>query len=545
MATVAPAPTDLADPRLPRAIPLLARRALRDARTRTIAFAYLFAGVAYVQPVAYRRTYPTLADRVGFAHSFANNKAVVLFYGKAYDLLSVGGYTAWRVGGTLAIFAALFGLLAAIRALRAEEDSGRTELLLAAPVSRRAMYAGALSAIAAGTLALWLGCFLGLLAGGLPAGGSAYLALAVGAVVPVFVGVGAVASQLAPTKRVALELGGAAVALSFLLRVVADTAGGAGWVRWLTPLGWAEEMRPFTGAHLAVLLAPLGASLVLAVAAVRTAMRRDLGTGLMATRDTAAPRLGLLSSPTTLALRGERIALLVWTGSLGALAFVLGMVSRSVSSVGISKQLSQALEELGVGSVLTPKAYLSFTFSFFVLVLSVLAISQVAAARQEENDDRLETLLALPVGRAEWLVGRVALAAAALSGIALATGALAWAGAETQGVRISLASMLEAGLNCLPAALLFLGLAVAAWAAVPRAGVAVSYGLLIVAYLWQLFGSLLGVPKWLVEATPFSHVALVPTQSFRALDAAVMVALGLSAALVGVWRFRLRDLHGA
>jgi ABC-2 type transport system permease protein len=45
----------------------------------------------------------------------------------------VSGYTAWRVGGTLAIAAAAFGVLAAVRALRAEEDIGRMELVLSAP----------------------------------------------------------------------------------------------------------------------------------------------------------------------------------------------------------------------------------------------------------------------------------------------------------------------------------------------------------------------------------------------------------------------------
>ena len=57
-----------------------------------IGFAYVFAAVSYIQPVGYRHTYPTLAERLGFAHSFGDNKAVVLFYGKAYDLLTVGGY---------------------------------------------------------------------------------------------------------------------------------------------------------------------------------------------------------------------------------------------------------------------------------------------------------------------------------------------------------------------------------------------------------------------------------------------------------------------
>ena len=72
----------------------LARRALRDARTRTIAFAYLFGLYAYIQPVGYRHTYPTTADRASFAQSFAGNKGLRLFYGEPHDLLTVSGYTA-------------------------------------------------------------------------------------------------------------------------------------------------------------------------------------------------------------------------------------------------------------------------------------------------------------------------------------------------------------------------------------------------------------------------------------------------------------------
>jgi ABC-2 type transport system permease protein len=145
---------------------LLIRRRLHDARARAIGFGCLFAAVSYIEPVAYRRTYSTLAERVSFAHSFANNKAVVLFYGKAYDLLTVGGYTAWRMGGTLATFAAVFGLLAAVRALRAEEDAGRAELVLASPVTRGMNFGAAMCAIALGAVVLWLAAFGGLVAVG-------------------------------------------------------------------------------------------------------------------------------------------------------------------------------------------------------------------------------------------------------------------------------------------------------------------------------------------------------------------------------------------
>ena len=275
----------------------LARRAFRDARVRTVAFAYLFAVIAYIQPVGYRDAYPSLSSRLAFARSFADNKAIRLFYGVPHDLLTVSGYTAWRVGGTLAIFAAVFGLLAAVRALRTEEDTGRMELVLAAPVGRGTAYLSALAAIAAGVLVLGIAEFAGLVLAGLPAGGSAELALATASVVPVFAGVGALTSQLASTRRMALELGGAAVGLFLALRVIADTSTSAGWLRWATPLGWAEEMRPFTGAHPLVLLLPAAASVLLLLLAARIAAGRDIGTGVLPTHESAEPRLGLLSSP--------------------------------------------------------------------------------------------------------------------------------------------------------------------------------------------------------------------------------------------------------
>ena len=69
----------------------------------------------------------------------------------------------------------------------------------------------------------------------------------------------------------------------------------------------------------------------------------------------------------------------------------------------------------------------------------------------------------------------------------------------------------------------------------PRASAGIAYGLVTVAFLWQLFGSVLGAPKWLVDLTPFAHVGLVPAQPFRATAAAVMLALAALAALSALW----------
>jgi ABC-2 type transport system permease protein len=522
----------------------LARRSFRDARVRTLAFGYVFAIYSYIQTLGYRDAYPTVADRLGFARSFANNKAIRLFYGEPHDLLSVSGYAAWRVGGTLAIAAAAFGLLAAVRALRTEEDAGRMELVLACGLGRRAAYLAAMVAIAAGVAILWLAETAGFIAGGLPVGGSAYLALATVSVVPVCVGVGAIASQLAPTRRVALELGGAVVGVLFLLRTIADTASGAGWLRWTTPLGWAEELRPFSGPRPLVLLLPVVSSALLLALAARLSARRDIGTGVIPTRDAAAPRLRLLSSPSAQALRSERPSLLVWLTGIAVFSIVLGTISKTISSQGISNGIREQIAKLGSGSILTPSGYIAFVFIFFILAVSLFACAQIGAARREESEERLETLLAQPVGRVHWLGGRLLLASCGAAALSLAAGVLTWVGASSQGVAISLPRMLEAGANCLPVALLFLGLAALAYALVPRASGAVAYGLVTVAFLWDLVGALLGVPRWLVDLTPFEHVGLVPTQPFRAGAAAVMVAIGLAAAVAALAAFRRRDLIG-
>jgi polyether ionophore transport system permease protein len=519
----------------------LVQRAIRDGRTLTVVFAYLFLVYSFVQPVGYRRVYTTTASREEFARSFGANPGLRLLYGEPHNVATVDGYTAWRVGGVLAIAAAVFGLLASVRALRGEEEAGRAELTLTGIVSRRTAYLSAMAAIGAATLILWAAEFAGFAFGGLPLAGSAYLALATISVIPVFAGAGAVASQLASTRRIALEIGGGAIALFFLLRVIADTVAGAGWLRWLTPLGWAEEMRPFAGPRPVVLLLPIVASAVLLVLAERLGATRDIGSGLLPERG-GGTSLRLLSSPTAQALRSQRDSLIAWAGSFAVFAFILGVVSSSVSSSGIPPGVDKQIAKLGAGSITSASGYLALIFFVYVLGVSLFVCAQLGSARREEAGQQLETLLALPVGRTGWLAGRLLLAAGGAVVIALLIGLLTWAGVVAGGTSGSLGQMLEAGANCLPVAALFLGVATLAYAAAPRAAAAISYGLLVLSFLWQAVGALLGAPSWLVGLSPFEHVGLVPAEPFRAVDAVVMIGIGVAVAAVGLAVFRRRDL---
>ena len=520
----------------------LARQAERDGRVRTLAFGYLFLVYGFVQVRGYRGTYPTRADRLGFAAGFGHNAGLRLMYGRPYDLLSVGGYVAWRVGGVLAVLAAAYGVLAAVRALRAEEESGRAEVVLALPVTRRSWHAAAGLAVAGGLVTLGALEFAGVYVADVDAGGAALLGLAGALTGAVFAGCGAVTSQLTATRRGASGLGLLVVAVAFVLRVLADTVTGLGWVGWVTPLGWAELVRPFASARPAVLLLPLGATVALLLLAGQLAAGRDVGTSVLPARDTAPPRPALLGSTVTYALRSQAGAMLTWLLSVAAIAFVLGIVSDSISSADVPADVRRQLAKFGAGSILTPLGYLGFVFVFVVVTVSAYACAQAAGARREEAG-QLETVLSLPVTRTGWLAGRLAVAVLALAAVALTAGVAAWAGARAAGVHLALPRLLEAGANALPTALLFLGIATLAVAVAPRAGAGIAYGLLTASFLWQLVGTLLQPPRWVLDLTPFAHVAPVPAQPFGALAAAVLVSLGAVSTALALLAFRHRDVQ--
>ena len=356
-----------------------------------------------------------------------------------------------------------------------------------------------------------------------------------------FAGVGALASQLAPTGRGAIGLGAGVLGAALLARMVADTASGWSWLRWATPLGWSEELRPFADPRPLVLVLHCGSAVLLLLVAGRIALRRDVGAGLFAAHDSREPRLGLLSSPEALAVRMLRGGFLAWLAGIAAYALILGVVSDSVASA-LSDTLQQQLEKLGATSPATPSGFLGFAFLFFVLAISLFGPFQLGAVREEEAELRLETLLAHPVSRRRWLAGRLAIAAAGASVLSLTAGVFAWLGAASAGADVSFVRLLEAGLNCLPLAFLFLGLGALAYAVVPRAGVATAYALVAVSFMWETVGGLLSAPGWLLDVSPFHQVSLVPAEPFAVTSAVVMVATGLAAAVAATALFRRRDL---
>ena len=142
-----------------------------------------------------------------------------------------------------------------------------------------------------GLFALWLPTAVLTVAGGSPTkvhigvGQSLFFATAVVASAAMFMGVGMVASQLAATRHDANVIGAGVLAGSYLARMVADSDPSLGWLRWLSPFGWVEELQPLTGSRPLPFLPIVASTTALVMVAVRIAGQRDVGASALGGRE--------------------------------------------------------------------------------------------------------------------------------------------------------------------------------------------------------------------------------------------------------------------
>ena len=127
----------------------MARLTARTAVRSGVIWGLIFGVVVASSAVSYASLYKTTAQRDALESAYGSNTAMAALFGTTHGLQTVAGFTVYKVGMTLSVLGAVWGLLTGTRLLRGEEDQGRWELLLAGPTTRRRATAQALAARAA------------------------------------------------------------------------------------------------------------------------------------------------------------------------------------------------------------------------------------------------------------------------------------------------------------------------------------------------------------------------------------------------------------
>lgn len=526
---------------------LVGRRAVRSG----VLWGLAFGAFIVVQMSAYTAQYKTQAARDGLARAYGTNLGLNALLGQAKAINTVAGWAEWRFIGILTILGSVWGLLTATRLLRGEEEAGRLDLLLAGQTTRGRAAIQAMGGLGTGLVAMFLIVAAGTIiaASRASVGLSLRQCLALSAALisspAIFLAVGALASQLAGTRRRAAAIAGGLFGVAYAIRMVADTNVSVHWLIWLSPLGWIEQSRPLTGHDLSPLLLILALTLTAATAACWLAHRRDIGAAVLADPDASAAHVRLLGSPIGLAVRLTRSTVVAWLLAVAAFAVLIGTTAGAATTdKSGSSGIEHALSRLGAHG--SPVAdYLGLTILVIALIVALIAAGQVTAIRGEEADGHLEALLVRPLRRSSWFAGRVALAIVVLVVAGVLGGIGTWTGAATQHAHISLGTLIAAGLNVVPPALLLFGLGTLIYGGWPRKTTVVVYGYLAWSFLIELAGGLIKISHWLLDTSVFFHMTPAPAANPDWTSAAVLTSLGIAGTVLGGLCFHHRDLQNA
>ncbi|MBB4931764.1 ABC-2 type transport system permease protein [Lipingzhangella halophila] len=516
---------------------MLTRLLLRRDRVMLAVWLLLSWGVSAGRAGTREALYPTTeARQTRYDQVMVEVPMFKLFQGPVYgtgidDLLVQESF------GAATLLAALGAVVFVVRHTRTDEQAGRRELLGSTGVGRYAPLAAALAVVFVAGALLAVLTSATMIGAGMPAAGSAVFGLVTGSAVWISAAMAAVAAQLTANPRAAIV---GAYSLFFALHFVrgASDLGGPGlaWLGWLVPNGWLQRTQPFAGDRWWPFLLVAALVVVLVYAAVSLADRRDLGSGMLATRP--GPRTGPrgLGGPFGLAWRLHRGMALVWVAGTAAICLPTALAgTAAMEQYAAGDQMAEwaaAMGSANPGDALF--AYIAFATVF---PITLYAIQVVLRMHADESGGHAALLLAGPVSRLRWAAGHLALALAVPAVLLVVVGLCFGVGAGDS------ATMLATTARLIPAVWVLVGIAIAAYGLAGRVAPFVGYGALGVALTVE-FGQHLGWPDWLFWTfSPFAHVLpfFGPPGAGTLLVLTAVAATLIGAGLAGL---RRRDLLG-
>ncbi|MFF4615087.1 ABC transporter permease [Nonomuraea jabiensis] len=429
--------------------------------------------------------------------------------------------------------AAIMNMMLMTRHTRAEEQTGRAELIRAAVVGRHAQLTAALIVAVISNAALAALTTAATISIGFPAGSALLFGASLAATGQLFAGVTAVTAQVTEHPRGANGLAGLVLFTAWLMRgagALQSQEGGP--LFWLSPIGWSQQARVLGDER----WWPLGLSVVLAgllvAGAYSLASRRDLGASLVAPRPGRASAPSWLRSPFTLALRLQQAAILAWGAAFLAVGLVLGAMTGGM-----------AVTDLPIFSGADfGRAWISLMVFTGSLYTGVFAVLSVVRLRAEEVRGRIAPVLAGPTGRSTWYWSSLLVTALAVVvlpvvyGAALGVGAALSTGEPGLVGEVAWASLIRA-----PEVLVLLAVPAALLGLAPRA-VNAAWAVLVYSGFMQVLGSYMNLPGWLVNTSVLSHLPWHPLGSFAPVATVVLTVLAAALAMLGLYGLRRRDL---
>jgi ABC-2 type transport system permease protein len=521
----------------------LLRFALRRDRRRLAIWVLALGGTTVYSAVGLDAVYPTAADRQARA-AVINTPAGVLLSGPGYgiDDYTLGAMLANELSLTVMVAAAIMSIQLVVRHTRAEEESGRAELVRAGVVGRRAPLTAALLVAALANAAVVVVITAGLAGSGLAVVDSLALAVGIGLTGLLFGAVAAVTAQLTAHARAASGAALAVLAVAAVVRGIGDLLQPGGSVlSWFSPIAWAQQTRPFVDLRWTPLLLSTGLLIALVLAGYRLDGIRDVGAGLYPPRPGPATAAPSLSGVWGLTLRLQRAGIIAWAVALLLTGAVFGSLADDVAGmVAGNERLASIVGAAGQRNL--TDGFFAATSLDLGVATAAFAVGSVLRVRAEEAAGRTEVVLASGVGRWRYLGATLSVTAVSALVLLLAGGlGTGLTAAAVSGDAGLVAGQVGAQLVHFPAVLVAAGIAAALVGLAPGMS-QLAWVVVAWAVLGGLFGPLLGLPEWALELSPFGWLPEVPAEAFDVVPVVGLTAVAAGLLVAALAGFRRRDV---
>lgn len=514
---------------------------LRRDRVRILLWVAGIVGLLVASAESIKGLYRTPAEFLQYGRLVKDNAALIVQSGPGYGLdePTLGSVLMNETGIWTFIAVAVMNVFMVVRHTRAEEESERAELIRSAPVGRHAQLAAALAGalvanaiIAAGIIAAFVGC-------GLSLGGSIAFACAVAGAGAVFASVASIAAQVASGARAAIAIGTGAIAVSFVLRAIGDVGNGV--LSWLSPIGWAQAIRAFVDERWWVLAVQLVSSAGGVALAVFLQTRRDLGAGLIGQRPGRTTALPGLRTARALATRLHRPTIIGWSIAMALLGFFYGIVADQAESIlEDNPDMADFWAMLGTGSI--TDAFLATSMLMMGLMATGYTVSAILRMRTEETAARADLVLATSTSRRRWMGGHLLLASGGTVTVMAATGIAMGAGfASVTGDVGQIPRMLGAAMAMVPAMLVVAGVTTTLYGLLPKWSL-LAWGFFVFVVVVGLLQTILDLPQWVLDVSPFQHVPAIPAAPFQLMPVIWLMVAAAALVAAGVLATEHRDI---
>jgi ABC-2 type transport system permease protein len=528
---------------------VIARFVARRTGRGAVLWALVFGVYLASKAIGFVDLYPTAAARQKIAETFSSNVGIELLLGKAPHAATTAAYAAWNTGGIMVIIGAIWALLLATKYFRGEEDAGRQEIFLSGQTTARRAAINIFAGLTVSLSVFYVVMAVLFMAVGrshgvdFSTGAALFFALTVIVGITLFMMIGALASQLMPTRSRAASLTAVILGVSFLLRALGDVTS-AHWLLNITPLGWIEKVQPLADSRPMWLIPVAGLSIVLGLLTIYFAGKRDLGESIIADKATAKPRLGLLNSPFGMALRLNRTSSFGWLSGIFITSLLYGLITKSTAQVfSQSASFTKVIHRLAQQAQLSGAlSFLGIVFLLQMIIIMAYAASAVAAIRREEAEGYIDNFLVRQTSRVRWLSGRLCVSIGVIILAAILTTLGVWLGIVGQHLGISIHTLLLASLNAAVPAILTVGVGVLAFGIWPRLTSILAYGVLAWSFLVEMVSSGLKLNHWILDTSVLHQVVLAPAVNPRWSINAIIIGIAIMLCLIGTVLFKRRDL---